>query len=364
MGYVKSNFLHYKFINLTLKSKRGTKTRMAYNKMTNFSALACHTKTQSLTADEAGCVEAARLLAAGRLVALPTETVYGLGGNAASPEAVANIFAAKGRPHFNPLIAHVADMAAARQQGILNEQALLLAAHFWPGPLTLVVPFHPSGTVCDLARAGLNTLALRVPAHPIMQRVMRVLNAPIAAPSANRSGHVSPTQAAHVLADLSGRIDAILDGGAAVIGLESTIIACLEDQPVLLRSGGLAREAIEAVLGQNLRVSSGDNALIQAPGMLGSHYAPRARLRLNAAHVEQGEAALLFGAFQLEGLTPQSPRLNLSLKGDLTEAAANLFACLRALDQQGAASIAVSPIPATGLGEAIRDRLQRAAAPR
>jgi L-threonylcarbamoyladenylate synthase len=318
--------------------------------------------TERLEPDETGVARAADILADQRLVAFPTETVYGLGADATKAEAVAGIYAAKARPRFNPLIAHVADLEAARREGVFDADALALAGRFWPGPLTLVVPAAPSGRVCDLARAGLDSVALRVPAHPLAQALLGQVGRPIAAPSANRSGRVSPTTAAHVLSDLDGRIDAVLDGGATAVGLESTIVACL-GEPRLLRPGGLAREKIEAALGRPL-LAPADEAGPRAPGMLASHYAPRAKVRLRAKRIEPGEAALLFGSVAPVGLNGAQAVLNLSESGDLSEAAVNLFGHLRALDASGADTIAVSPVPGRGLGEAINDRLRRAAAAR
>ncbi|RVU18729.1 L-threonylcarbamoyladenylate synthase [Methylobacterium oryzihabitans] len=322
--------------------------------------------TQRLGPDGAGIAEAARLLRTGGLVAFPTETVYGLGVDAGDPAAVAALYAAKGRPRFNPLIAHLPDGAAARREGVFGDDALRLAAAFWPGPLTLVVPAAPDGRVCDLARAGLDTVALRVPAGALARDLLLRTGRPVAAPSANRSGRVSPTEAAHVLGDLDGRIAAVLDGGACPVGIESTIVACLvPGAPVLLRPGGLAREAIEAVLGRPLGAPpQGAADAPAAPGLLSSHYAPRAAIRLDAEAIRPGEAALLFGGAAPPGLDGAAARLDLSPSGDLAEAAANLYAGLRRLDASGAAVIAVMPLPAHGLGEAILDRLRRAAAPR
>jgi L-threonylcarbamoyladenylate synthase len=298
---------------------------------------------------------AARCLAVGGLVAFPTETVYGLGADATNGEAVARLYAAKGRPRFNPLIAHVHDLDAARRLAIFNEAAAELAHKFWPGPLTLVLARANSCPVADLATAGLDTIALRVPAHPVARELLAAFGKPIVAPSANRSGHVSPTTAAHVLADLRGRIDLILDGGACPLGVESTIVGCA-GEPTLLRPGGVPRSEIEQVLGRKL-AEPVTSEQPQAPGMLASHYAPRAKLRLNAGAAEPGEALLGFGA-------APNATFNLSPRGDLIEAAANLFSQLRALDAQGAKMVAVMPIPHEGLGEAINDRLERAAAPR
>ena len=319
--------------------------------------------TRLLAADTAGIDVAARTLRDGGLLAFPTETVYGLGADATNAVAVARLFAAKGRPSFNPLIAHVRDLADACTLAQFNDDAMRLS-QFWPGPLTLVLPRLPGCTVADLATAGLDTIAVRVPSHPVAQMLLAKLQRPIVAPSANRSGHVSPTAAAHVLADLGGRIDAILDGGAAPIGVESTIVACLRPEPLLLRAGGLPRQEIERALGRPLSrretvaVESGEAPL--APGMLSSHYAPRTPVRLNATRLEPGEALLAFAS----PLPDAELVLNLSAGGDLVEAAANLFSHLRALDAAGARAIAVMPIPSHGLGEAINDRLARAAAPR
>ena len=302
---------------------------------------------------------AARCLAAGGLVAFPTETVYGLGADAGNGEAVARLYAAKGRPAFNPLIAHVADIVAARRVGVFNAGAEKLAAAFWPGPLTLVLAKQTDCVVADLALAGLDSVAVRVPAHPVARELIEVFGGPVVAPSANRSGHVSPTSAAHVLADLRGRIDLIIDAGPCAVGVESTIVSCLE-RPTLLRPGGVPREAIEATLGVALAMAPlADDAPV-APGMLSSHYAPKAALRLDAEGVENGEALLAFGkAPAFSGIM-----LNLSPRGDLIEAAANLFSHLRALDASGTRRIAVMKVPEEGLGEAINDRLKRAAAPR
>lgn len=317
--------------------------------------------TLRLAPDPAGIAAAADLLRDGRLVAFPTETVYGLGADARSAEAVAGIYAAKGRPRFNPLIAHVADLDGARGQGTFGPEALALARAFWPGPLTLVVPAAPGCTVSDLARAGLDSVALRVPAHRIARALIAAAGIPIAAPSANRSGRISPTLSAHVLDDLDGRIDAVLDGGATDVGVESTIVSCL-GAPVLLRPGGVTRAAIEAVLGTRLGTPAAGGPTV-APGMLLSHYAPRAAVRLDAEALRPGDAGLDFGGhFAGQGRAV----LDLSRRGDLAEAAANLFGFLRRLDEGlgGVGTIAVAPIPVEGLGEAIQDRLARAAAER
>jgi L-threonylcarbamoyladenylate synthase len=299
---------------------------------------------------------AARVLRSGGLVAFPTETVYGLGADATSDAAVAKIYAAKRRPAFNPLIAHVENRAAAAAQGILTREAAALAEAFWPGPLTLVLQLASGATVCELARAGLASVALRVPAHRVAQALLAATGLPLAAPSANLSGHVSPVSAAHVHEDLDGRIDAIIDAGSAIVGVESTIVSCLGAVPQLLRPGGISRAAIEEVLGRPLAAYVQEDTM-RAPGMLASHYATRARLRLDAASLEEGEAGLDFGG----RFGKAANVLDLSPCRDLTEAAANLFAYLRSLDRDGRPTIAVAPIPATGFGEAINDRLRRAA---
>jgi L-threonylcarbamoyladenylate synthase len=322
--------------------------------------------TRVLPAYPDAIAAAARVLGAGGLVAFPTETVYGLGADATDGAAVARLYEAKGRPHFNPLISHVADVAAARRLAELSADAALLAGVFWPGPLTLVLPKTATCPVSELATAGLETIAVRVPDHAIARDILKAFGKPVVAPSANRSGHVSPTIAEHVLADLNGRIDLIVDGGATPVGVESTIVSCL-GTPTLLRPGGVARDAIERVLGHPLAAlepssSSAESPL--APGMLASHYAPRARLRMDARTIEPGEALLAFGSALPHGAEHAARILNLSPAGDLVEAAALLFSYLRTLDAAGAASIAVVPIPRDGLGEAINDRLRRAAAPR
>jgi L-threonylcarbamoyladenylate synthase len=321
--------------------------------------------TRRLAPDAPGLAEAAALLRAGGLVAFPTETVYGLGADATEAAAVARIFAAKERPRFNPLIAHLPDAGAALAEGTFDAQARRLAEAFWPGPLTLVVPACPGTRVCDLARAGLGSVALRVPAHPLARDLLTGVGRPVAAPSANRSGRVSPTRADHVLDDLAGRIAAVLDGGDTPVGVESTVVACLGGPPRLLRPGGITRAALRAVLGLDPAAPDPADADRPAgPGLLASHYAPRARVRLDATHIEPGEAALLFGPERQPGHDRARAALNLSPSGDLAEAAARLFGALRDLDAAGPATIAVAPIPAEGLGEAILDRLARAAAPR
>jgi len=311
-----------------------------------------------VTADPA---VAAGLLRGGALVAFPTETVYGLGADSTSDEAVARLFEAKGRPSFNPLIIHIASLAAASEHGRFNSLARKLAEAFWPGPLTVVVPRRTSSPVSRLATAGLDTIGLRLPAHRAAQSLLQQVGRPIAAPSANPSGRLSPTLAAHVVGTLGSRIAAVLDGGATTIGLESTIVACLDDEPALLRPGGVPAEALEAVLGRPLRAREGHPDRPESPGQLASHYAPRASLRLNAGAAEPGEVLVTFGA------PPESHRgetATLSAGGDLVEAAVNLFRVLHELDERKVSRIAVMPIPETGLGLAINDRLRRAAKPR
>lgn len=320
--------------------------------------------TRLLPAGADAVAEAARCLRNGGLVGFPTETVYGLGADAANPAAIARLYQAKGRPAFNPLIAHVGDLAAAEAIAQFDSRARALAQAFWPGPLTLVLPKAQNCPIADLATAGLDTVAVRVPAHNVARALLQAFGGAVVAPSANRSGHVSPTTAAHVLADLDGRIDLILDGGPVEVGVESTIIGCF-DEPVLLRAGGLPREAIERLLGRALlapQEPDADSPHPLAPGMLASHYAPRARVRLQATDVHPGEALLAFGPDALPGLDKAVAVMNLSESGDLTEAATKLFGYLRALDTYGAAGIAVMPVPGHGLGEAINDRLRRAAA--
>jgi L-threonylcarbamoyladenylate synthase len=321
-------------------------------------------KTLILPANEAAIAQAARLLAGGGLVAFPTETVYGLGADATNPAAIARLYEAKGRPAFNPLIAHVSDLAAAKRIGRFDPAAMALAEAFWPGPLTLVLPKTTDCLVADLATAGLDSVAIRVPAHPVACEILRAFGGAVVAPSANLSGHVSPTTAAHVQSDLAGRIDLIVDGGAVAVGVESTIVGCF-DTPMLLRPGGLPRGEIERVLGRALaqppQDPDGDSGQPLAPGMLASHYAPRTRVRLNADHVEAGEALLAFGPTVVAGTDAAIAVMNLSPRSNVDEAAANLFGYLRSLDLSGARAIAVMPIPHRGLGEAINDRLRRAA---
>jgi len=319
--------------------------------------------TELLRPDAAGIARTAALLRQGRLVAFVTETVYGLGADATNPLAVANIFTAKSRPRFNPLIIHFPDAESAFRQVAANAAAEILTAALWPGPLTLVLPRRPDCTVDLLAGAGLNTLAVRVPADKTARALLAASGVPVAAPSANRSGAVSPTTAAHVLADLQGRIQAVLDGGPARVGLESTVLDLSSAQPTLLRPGGTPVQAIEALIGPVIRATEAAHAP-RSPGQLLSHYAPRLPLRLNATKVGATEALLAFGS----PLPGAAISFNLSEAGDVTEAATRLFAGLRTLDAAGArlglAGIAAMNIPTIGLGEAINDRLTRAAHPR
>jgi L-threonylcarbamoyladenylate synthase len=297
---------------------------------------------------------AAGALRRGELVILPTETVYGLACDAGNADAVARLYEAKGRPSFNPLIAHVADLAAARRIAVLDGRADALAAAFWPGPLTIVAPFREGAPVSDLARAGLDTIAVRAPEHPIARAVLEAFGGPVAAPSANRSGRPSPTTFADAVEETGGFAAMGLDGGPCAVGVESTVVSLLDGEVRLLRPGGVARADIEVLTGPLLDAETDAR---RSPGRLARHYAPTAPLRLNASAPREGEAYLAFGAFAGEGGEVWS----LSPPGDLREAAANLFAHLRAADRAGAVGIAVAPIPETGLGEAINDRLRRAA---
>lgn len=311
-------------------------------------------KTERLDPSQGGLPRAVEILRAGGRVAFPTETVYGLGADARNGAAVAGIYAAKGRPSFNPLIAHVADIATAQRYVAWNDLADRVAQAFWPGPLTLVLPLRPDAGISELTTAGLDTLAVRVPAHPLAQALLRAFDGPLAAPSANPSGRISPTTEEHVLAGLDGAIEAVLMGGVCEVGVESTILGLAPD-PALLRPGGLPVEALEAMLGEGLAVGGSAEAP-SAPGQLLSHYAPEAGLRLEAVAARDGEVLLGFG--------PVAGEITLSASGDLHEAAAALFGALHRLDAQGARVIAVAPIPERGLGRAINDRLRRAAAPR
>ena len=309
---------------------------------------------QILAPDADGLQRAVALLRDGELVAFPTETVYGLGGDAMSDLAVARIYAAKGRPRFNPLIAHVSDMAMARRLAKFDDRAEALAARFWPGPLTLVLPLRMDAGLSPYVTAELPTVAIRLPAHPVARALIAAFGGPLAAPSANPSGRVSPTRVDHVVDGLQGRIAAVIDGGACAVGVESTILG-LFDRTELLRPGGVTVEEIEALTGP--LAIGGDAARPNAPGQLASHYAPNAPVRLEAVDTCAGEVRIGFGAGPCD--------LNLSPAANLIEAAANLFHLLRAADAlaQGR-PIAIAPIPDTGLGLAINDRLRRAAAPR
>jgi L-threonylcarbamoyladenylate synthase len=314
-----------------------------------------------MKATEEAIATAAALLREGGLVAFPTETVYGLGGDATNGRAVAAIFAAKGRPSFNPLIVHVADAAQAGEHAEITPLAQRLAQAFWPGPLTLVLTRRAGSKLSELVSAGLDTVAIRVPDHPIAQALLRAAERPLAAPSANRSGRLSPTRTVHVYADFGEGIALILDGGPTAHGLESTVIDARGEEPVLLRPGAVPAETIEAVLEMPLRRAMASTDTPSSPGQLASHYAPRARLRLDVKSANPGEALLAFGPDVPAGA---ARTINLSPTGDLIEAAANLFAALHALDDGQVQAIAVMPIPGHGLGEAINDRLRRAAAPR
>ena len=309
-------------------------------------------ETKIAPADSAGIAQAARILRDGGLVAFPTETVYGLGADATNGEAVVAIFAAKGRPLFNPLIVHVADIEDARRHVELSPRAQALAEKFWPGALTLVLQRRKNSPLSLLVSAGLDSVALRAPSHPATIALLKETGRPVAGPSANMSGQVSATTATHVADSLAGKVDFILDAGSATLGIESTVIGFDGDRPLLLRPGAIPRGEIEDMIGP----LGAPGSLIRSPGQLPSHYAPRAALRLNAGEIESGEVLLGFGV-------APGAKLNLSPRGDLREAASNLFAMLRELDKS-ASRIAVSPIPATGIGEAINDRLLRAAAPR
>lgn len=296
--------------------------------------------------------KAIELLRRGDLVGMPTETVYGLAGDARNSEAVAKIYTLKNRPAFNPLIAHVDSLDMATDQAVFSSLAMDLAGAFWPGPITLVLPVACANTVCDLARAGLDTQALRWPKHPVAQALISSLAAPIVAPSANKSGRISPTSRAHVQSEFGSDLQLVLEGQSSGLGLESTVLAVLDNEVTLLRPGSLSREDIEKVTGP-VRMSLSDNTAPKSPGMLSRHYAPRARLKLNQLSADHGEAFLGFGKHN------HHATLNLSEAGNLTEAAANLYAMLRDLDEDYDA-IAVAPIPEHGLGEAINDRLRRA----
>jgi len=308
-------------------------------------------------ATEEAIGQAAQALARGEIVAFPTETVYGLGANALDGTAVAKVFAAKERPRFNPLIVHVPDLATAERYAVFDATAQKLAETFWPGPLSLVLPKRKDCGIAELVTAGLDTIALRAPNHPVAQALLAAAKLPLAAPSANRSGRISPTTASHADAELGVLPAMILDGGACARGIESTVVRVEGDKTVILRLGAVPREQIEAVLGQTIPLAKED-AAIASPGQLERHYAPDTPLRLGATNIRPGEALLAFGPNAPQGALTT---INLSASGDLQEAAANLFASLRTLDESGAKAIAVMPIPDHGLGEAINDRLRRAA---
>ena len=314
--------------------------------------------TRRLDADAAGIEAAAAILASGGLVAFPTETVYGLGALATDGHAIARVYLAKGRPAHNPLILHVASAALAHRFAVFDDRAERLADAFWPGPLTLVLPLKKGAGIVRAATAGLDTVAVRVPRHSTAERLLEAVGGPVAAPSANRSGQVSPTTADHVLADLDGRIDLVLDAGPVAVGIESTVLDLTRATARILRPGSITGAAIEAVIGPLDADASEEGEPLRSPGLLARHYAPQTPLRLDATAVDKDEALLAFGPAPLGGA---GWTLNLSPTGDLEEAAHNLYAMLRALDGVGARRIAVMPLPKTGLGEALADRLQRAA---
>ena len=301
--------------------------------------------TRALRFNDESIVHAAELILAGEPVAMPTETVYGLAADATNGEAVARIYEAKGRPSFNPLIVHIEDLAAAERIGVIDETGRTLAMAHWPGPLTLVVPLRPDTNIASIVTAGLETIGLRVPAHPAMQALLKAVDRPLAAPSANASGSISPTRCEHVMRSLGGRIPLVIDGGASARGIESTIVALTDGRARLLRPGPIVVEA-EAT----------SNGRIEAPGQLASHYAPTKPLRLDATETEEDEYWIGFGDLAGDA--------TLSATGDLVEAAANLFALLYEADASPFQRIAIAPIPGVGLGAAINDRLRRAAAPR
>ena len=322
-----------------------------------------------ISANDRSIDEAARRLQDGLLVAFPTETVYGLGANALDGRAVAQIFEAKGRPQFNPLITHVPDLTAAEGLGEFSKEALELAAHYWPGPLTFIVKAKKGNGISDLVTAGLDTIALRVPRHETAQKLLKAAGVPVAAPSANRSGHLSPTSALHVKNSLGDKAPFILAAGTSRVGLESTVVDMSGKTPVLLRPGGITSEMLEEVLGTPIETDLHNDISPKSPGQLLKHYAPNAQLRLNAVDLEPGEALLAFGSIKVMGvrgggaagdLSGEMIR-TLSESGELHEAAANLFSMLHDLDAQGVKRIAVMALPDTGLGMAINDRLRRAA---
>jgi len=315
------------------------------------------------TDPEAALARATEALGRGVPVAIPTETVYGLSADATNPQAIARIYEMKGRPRFNPLICHMADLAMAERHAVFDPLSRKIAEAFWPGPLTLVLPIRPESAIHPLARAGLDTVGVRVPTG-FASRLLSAFGRPLAAPSANTSGRISPTTARHVADDFGDRLELVLDAGPAVVGLESTILRVEGETIRLLRPGGLDLDAVERLTGRPVIRNEKAGAAIEAPGMLASHYAPDAPVRLEARDVRPGEVLIRFGGAALPGERDAALVLDLSPAGDLAEAAANLFGYMKRADALGAASIAFSPIPAVGLGEAINDRLQRAAAPR
>jgi len=315
------------------------------------------------TNPEAALARATEALGRGVPVAIPTETVYGLSADATNPQAIARIYEMKGRPRFNPLICHMADLAMAERHAVFDPLSRKIAEAFWPGPLTLVLPIRPDSAIHPLARAGLDTVGVRVPTG-FASRLLSAFGRPLAAPSANTSGRISPTTARHVADDFGDRLELVLDAGPAVVGLESTILRVEGEAIRLLRPGGLDLDAVERLTGRPVVRNDKAGAAIEAPGMLASHYAPDAPVRLEARDVRPGEVLIRFGGMALPGEKDAALVLDLSPDGDLAEAAANLFGYMKRADALGAASIAFSPIPETGLGEAINDRLQRAAAPR
>jgi len=315
------------------------------------------------TNPEAALARATEALGRGVPVAIPTETVYGLSADATNPQAIARIYEMKGRPRFNPLICHMADLAMAERHAAFDPLSRKIAEAFWPGPLTLVLPIRPESAIHPLARAGLDTVGVRVPTG-FASRLLSAFDRPLAAPSANTSGRISPTTARHVADDFGDRLELVLDAGPAVVGLESTILRVEGETIRLLRPGGLDLDAVERLTGRPVIRNDKAGAAIEAPGMLASHYAPDAPVRLEARDVRPGEVLIRFGGAALPGEKDAALVLDLSPAGDLAEAAANLFGYMKRADALGAASIAFSPIPETGLGEAINDRLQRAAAPR
>jgi L-threonylcarbamoyladenylate synthase len=331
----------------------------ARTELKDFAQVQTALTTRILPSDREGVDAAARCLAAGGLVAFPTETVYGLGAAAGNGAAIARLYRAKGRPRFNPLIVHFADAEAARAQVAFDRRADLLAATFWPGALTLVLPRRPDCAVSLLASAGLGSLAVRVPHHPVADGLLAACGRPIAAPSANASGKLSPTTAEHVARSLGSKVAMILDGGRCPVGIESTVLDLTEPTPILLRPGGVTAEEITAVIGPLTAPAPAHDNTPKSPGMLTSHYAPDLPLRLDAREARPGEALLAFGPGSIAGAAAVE---NLSPNGDLVEAAGNLFAMLRSLDRPGLGGIAVAPIPDHGLGRAINDRLWRAAA--